>query len=188
MFWQVLVLAVSFFQLAHADVPRAGWRDTYLSVGDEAPNFSLPSTTGETITFSKFRARHTVVLFFYPRAFSPACTREVQGFQEDFNFYDRRGILLLGISVDDPKTNKQFAGKYDLKFPLLSDAGGYVSHQFGAMGWIMAKRVTYVIGPDGLVKQVFPEINVEEHSHEVLLGLGESASTPRASHSRKGKR
>lgn len=162
--------------LADFDPRKAGWRDTLLAVGEEAPNFSLTSTLGENVSLSKYRGKKMLVLYFYPRDFSPGCTREAEAFAKDYALYERRNAAVVGISVDAPQSQKNFAAKLSLPYPLLSDQGGAVAHQYGVMGWIMAKRVTFIIGIDGHVKQVFPEVDVEDHSRDILRSLGETTS------------
>jgi peroxiredoxin Q/BCP len=166
-----LFLVFTGIGYAEFDPAKAGWRESPLQIGDEAPNFSLVSNTGESITLSRYRGKQQVVLYFYSRGFSPGCTRQAENFAKDFSAYDRNNAVILGVSVDSPNSQKNFATKLALPFSLLSDQGGSVAHQYGAMGWIMAKRVTYVIGLDGRVKQVFSDIDVEEHSREVLRSL-----------------
>lgn len=186
----LLALMCANLAFAESDPRHSGWRDTILAVGEEAPNFSLPSTQGENISLSRFRGKKPIVLFFYARDFSPPCTREVEAFTKDFALYERRNAAIVGISVDAPQSQKNFSTKLAVPFPLLSDQGGNVAHQYGVMGWILAKRVTFLIGLDGKVKQVFPEIDVEDHSRDVLRALGETTSAipSKMPPDRKGKR
>lgn len=139
-----------------------------LSVGDTAPDFTLPTSLGEPVTLSRFKGKKTVVLYFYPKDNTPGCTKEAQAFRDDYEKFKKADAVVLGVSVDDEKSHKYFAEKQKLNFPLLADVGGKVARQYGVMGWIMAKRVTYVIDQEGKVKHVFPDVDVDGHSKEVL--------------------
>lgn len=139
-----------------------------IAVGEMAPDFTLSAGLGDKISLSSFRGKKSVVLYFYPKDNTPGCTREAQAFRDDYESFKKAGAEILGVSVDDEKSHKSFSEKQSLNFPLLADVGGKVSRQYGVMGWFMAKRVTYVIGRDGLVKKVFPDVSVGGHSKEVL--------------------
>ena len=148
-----------------------------LDVGDIAPDFTLPSSTGQEVHLASFHGKNTVVLYFYPKDLTPGCTKEAQDFRDDYERFKKAGAVVLGVSVDDMTSHKQFSNKMNLNFPILSDVGGAVSRKYGVMGWIMDKRVTYVIGRDGKVKLVYPEVDQElaTHSKTVLKavqGLG----------------
>lgn len=144
-----------------------------LAVGVQAPDFSLSASTGEVISLSSFRGKKQVVLYFYPKDNTPGCTKEAQNFRDDYSKYEKAGAVVLGVSVDDEKSHKSFAEKQKLKFPLLADVGGKVATLYGVMGWIMAKRVTYLIGTDGKIKQVFSDIDVDVHSKDVLRSISD---------------
>ncbi|MEW6056191.1 MAG: peroxiredoxin [Bdellovibrionota bacterium] len=145
-----------------------GATEGLLEVGAEAPDFTLPSDTGEQVTLSSFEGKKKVVLYFYPRDFTPGCTQEALAFKEDNEKFKRADTVVLGVSVDSVKSHQNFSKKHELNFPLLSDTGGKVASQYGVMGVIMSKRVTYIIGLDGKISHVFPEVNVLGHSKAVL--------------------
>ena len=137
-------------------------------VGDLAPDFSLIGNKGEAVTLSQFKNKKTVVLYFYPKDRTPGCTTEAESFTEDFERFEKAGAVVLGVSLDDVEQHKSFVSRSKLKHTLLADIGGKVASSYGVMGWIMAKRVTFVIGLDGLVKHVFNDVNVTDHSKAVL--------------------
>ena len=144
-----------------------------LSVGTEAPDFTLPSSTGEQVALSSFKGKKQVVLYFYPKDNTPGCTTEAQNFRDHQAKFEKAGTVVLGVSVDDEKSHKFFSEKQKLNFPLLADVGGKVARQYGVMGWIMAKRVTYVIGTEGKIKHVFSDVDVEGHAKDVLRVVSE---------------
>lgn len=149
-----------------------------LSEGDNAPDFTLPDQHGEPVTLSTFRGQ-TVVLFFYPRADTPGCTAEACGFREAAEQFRQRGIELLGISTDPPKTQAKFAEKYGLPMRLLADTEHKVAELYGT--WVEKKRYgraymgvdrqTFVIGPDGRLLKIFRKVKPEGHAEEVLKAL-----------------
>src|SRR5262245_16445259 len=92
-----------------------------LKIGDKAPSFTATATDGQTISLSDFAGR-PVVLFFYPRDDTPGCTREACGFRDVYSDFKKKGAAVLGVSVDPVKSHAKFANKFNLPFPLVSDA------------------------------------------------------------------
>lgn len=143
-------------------------------VGQPAPAFDLRDTRGVHHKLADCRGRW-VVLYFYPKADTPGCTRQACQFRDDWHSFQALGVLLLGVSADTPAANAAFAQKFHLPFPLLSDVGGAFARQYGA--WLnlgiagFARRYTYVIDPDGRIAQVYTDVSVSEHSSEVLTDL-----------------
>ena len=90
------------------------------AVGDAAPDFTLADQNGATVRLSDFHGKH-VVLYFYPKDDTPGCTKEACGFRDDFAEFTKKGVVILGVSPDDPKSHKKFADKYELPFTLLAD-------------------------------------------------------------------
>lgn len=143
-------------------------------IGQPAPNFALPDTRGTRHQLSEYRG-HWVVLYFYPKADTPGCTRQACNFRDDWHSFQAMGVVLVGISADAPVANAAFAQKFHLPFPLLSDTDGQFARQYGA--WMnlgiagFARRYTYIIDPDGRIAQVYTDVSVAEHSAEVLADL-----------------
>ncbi len=129
---------------------------TALKVGDRAPDFTLPDTDGNPVTLSRLLAKGPVILAFYPKAFTPGCTQQNQNFRDHFGEVAAKGAQVVAISVDSVETQKKFKEKYQLPFPLLSDAGGKVAAQYsGTMPLVgFARRANIVIGQDGVVKTI----------------------------------
>jgi peroxiredoxin Q/BCP len=125
-------------------------------VGDLAPDFTLPAARGEPIRLSQFRGRSEVVLFFYPKDHSPACTAEACSFRDSFEAFQSAGAEVIGVSADTIESHGQFAARNRLPFHLLSDTDGSVRALFGVprtMGMIPG-RVTYVIDRQGIVRHI----------------------------------
>jgi thioredoxin-dependent peroxiredoxin len=142
---------------------------TVPSVGDAAPDFSLPSTEGRDITLQEYRGKQAVVLYFYPRDDTPGCTAVACAFRDLRGMFNSRGAEILGVSADSVKSHRKFQEKFHLNFPLLADADHAVCDAYGV--WQQKKfmgrefmgivRTTFVIDKDGTVKAVFPSVKVE---------------------------
>lgn len=151
-------------------------------IGKAAPKFSLPSSTGQTIRLDDFKGNKAVVLYFYPRADTPGCTKEACGFRDALADYDRANVAVLGISPDETGDVTRFSGKFHLNFPLLADADHAVAEKYGTWQeksmygkkYFGAARTTFVIGKDGEVVHVFEKVKPEGHDQEVLRWLGEN--------------
>jgi peroxiredoxin Q/BCP len=149
-----------------------------LDEGTQAPDFELPNQDGNPVALSEFRGRH-VVVYFYPRADTPGCTKEACGFRDEWHRYEDADVAVLGISDDPVEDLDDFADKYDLPFDLLSDAGGEVATTYDSygereiMGDVMEVtfRNTYVVGPDGDIAAAFEGVNPEDHADEVLAAI-----------------
>jgi peroxiredoxin Q/BCP len=133
-------------------LPAAGFCGS-LKVGDTAPDFSLPSSTGKTVTLAEFHGKQTVVLAFYPKAFTGGCTKEMTAYRDMHAQFTGADSQILGISMDDVATQTKFAESLKTPFPLLADEGGAVAKAYGVAGEGYANRVTFVIGKDGKIVQ-----------------------------------
>jgi thioredoxin-dependent peroxiredoxin len=155
---------------------------TIPTVGAPAPKFSLPSSTGETIDLAKLKGK-TVVLYFYPKADTPGCTKEACGFRDAIASYHKLDVPVFGISPDPVQDVMKFADKFQLNFPLLADADHSVAEKYGVWGeksmygkkYMGVARTTFIIGPDGKIARVFEKVKPEGHDQEVLAALKESA-------------
>jgi peroxiredoxin len=174
----VLVLAatVSTLLLGQAAPPAAGSApsSTKLKVGDMAPDFTLPATTGDKVTLSSFRGKQTVVLAFFPAAFTGGCTKEMQTYQLGIDKFRGTDAAVFGISEDNTPSQKEFASKLGLAFPLLSDfATRKVAEEYGVFvpEYGVANRVTFVVDKDG-------KISYMEAGKDAVatLGVGEACS------------
>jgi peroxiredoxin Q/BCP len=148
-------------------------------VGELAPDFSLPSTSGGTQSLSDFRGKQAVVLYFYPKDDTPGCTKEACYFRDLSGEFEQKGAVILGVSTDSLQSHEQFRAKYGLPFTLLADEGARVAQQYGVWKeksmygktFMGIERTTIVIDKDGRVRKVFPKVSVEGHADEVLAAL-----------------
>ena len=137
-----------------------------IGVGDEAPDFTLPTQSGEKVTLSDFRDRKTVVLFFYPKDETPGCTAEVCSFRDNHEEFTEAGAEVIGISSDSVNSHERFVSRYSLPFTLVSDAGAVVRKRYGVPSTfgLLPGRVTYVIDRSGIVRHVFQSMaNINAH-------------------------
>ena len=155
-------------------------------VGTPAPQFSLPASNGKTISLDEFKGKKTVVLYFYPKADTPGCTKEACGFRDRLAEYDARHIAVLGISPDPVEDVRKFAEKFALTFPLLADADHAVSEKYGVWQeksmfgkkYMGVARTTFVIAKDLTIRHVFANVTPEGHDQEVLQWLLQSGIDP----------
>lgn len=142
-----------------------------------APDFTLPTNTGEgNISLSDYRGKW-VVLYFYPKDFTPGCTLEARRFQQDLPKYMAKNTQVLGVSADDVDSHAEFCDSEGLKFPLLADTTGDVSKAYGSWMGYVSLRHTYLIDPDGILKEIYLGVNPAIHSAEVLARLEELQAT-----------
>ena len=147
-----------------------------LREGDPAPDFTARVSTGETLRLSDFRGSKNVVLSFYPKDFSPGCTRQLCSYRDAYARIQELDAVLLGVSTDTEESHRRFAEQHNLPFPLISDPDQSISRAYGAQrifgGVRLLKRVTYVIDTRGVVRcAVHHEIAVGRHLEDVLAAL-----------------
>jgi thioredoxin-dependent peroxiredoxin len=146
--------------------------------GKPAPDFELPSDTGERIKLSSLRGK-PVVLYFYPKDDTPGCTAQACGIRDVYADFRERGAVVLGVSPDDEASHVKFKEKYSLPFSLLADPSHEVAAQYGV--WkernlygkksLGIERSTFVIGPDGNVVKAMRRVKPETHAADVLEAL-----------------
>lgn len=149
-----------------------------LTIGDIAPDFSLPDAEGNIISLASLRGKR-VILYFYPRDNTPGCTKEACGFRDAYPAYQNLNVVIIGISTDDAKSHQKFASKYQLPFPLLCDRDGSVATAYGSYGtkkfmgkeYIGIHRSTFVISPDGKIEKIYRQVKPESHAKEILADL-----------------
>jgi peroxiredoxin len=131
------------------------------AVGDAAPDFTLPSTGGQTVTLSDLRGKGRVLVAFFPLAFTSTCTEEVCGFSEDFDAFAGHGVTILPISVDSVPTLKEFKAKYDLKVDFLSDFKRDASRAYGVLlpATYFSTRAYFLLDEEGIVRWEHVESN-----------------------------
>ncbi|HHP7229802.1 MAG TPA: peroxiredoxin [Xenococcaceae cyanobacterium] len=140
-------------------------------LNEPAPEFTLPTNTGDgEVALTDYRGQW-VVLYFYPQDFTSGCTIEARRFQQDLPQYLARNAQILGVSVDDVDSHREFCDAEGLKFPLLADTDGSVSKAYGSWLGLTALRHTYLVDPEGILRQTFLGVNPNRHSEEVLASL-----------------
>ncbi|MEM9538141.1 MAG: peroxiredoxin [Cyanobacteria bacterium P01_E01_bin.42] len=138
-----------------------------------APEFTLPTNTGDgEISLSDYRGQW-VVLYFYPKDFTSGCTIEAQRFQKDLPEYIARNAQILGVSADDIDSHADFCDSEGLKFPLLADIDGSISKRYGSWLGLFSLRHTYIIDPEGILREIFLGVQPIIHSKQVLAKLDE---------------
>jgi peroxiredoxin Q/BCP len=152
--------------------------DLKLREGDPAPEFTAATNRSERVSLADYKGRN-VILYFYPRDDTPGCTKEACAFRDDFAAFQRQKAIVLGVSTDSEKSHKKFVEKYQLPFELVSDPDKKIAQAYGAWGEKMfmgvkyqgTHRVTFLIGPDGKIKKIWPKVKPAEHVAEVLAAL-----------------
>jgi peroxiredoxin Q/BCP len=138
------------------------------AVGQPAPAFQAPATDGSTVRSADLKGKW-VVLYFYPKAFTPGCTAEACALRDGFTNLREAGAVIYGVSFDDLKKLKEFKAEYKLPFELLSDGDKTVAKAYGsvAMMGLFPDRKTFIIDPQGTLAYVFEKVNTKEHDREV---------------------
>jgi thioredoxin-dependent peroxiredoxin len=143
-------------------------------VGQAAPSFRLEDQNGHWRTPADYHGRW-LVLYFYPKDFTPGCTTEVCTFRDNVVKLRQAGADVVGVSLDDVKSHEEFAAKYHVPFPLLSDANRQVATSYGvltsAIGMHFAKRTTFLIDPNGKIAKIYRDVDPEKNSAQVLSDL-----------------
>lgn len=145
-----------------------------IQVGDLAPDFTLPSHDGRSVTLSHFRGQKAVVLYFYPKDDTPGCIIESCTFRDRYTDIQATGAEVIGISSDPPTSHRQFAAKHSLPFTLVSDEGNNVRNAYGVPSTLglLPGRVTYIIDLGGKVRHIFnSQFNPKAHVSEAIKAL-----------------
>lgn len=144
------------------------------AVGSPAPAFSLPSQEGAQVSLDQFKGKW-VVLYFYPKDFTSGCTVEAHNFQRDLDKYTQKNAAIVGVSVDNVDSHKNFCTKEGLNFKLLADPNHSVVEKYGSVmeynGMTLAARNTFLIDPTGVIRKVYLKVSPQGHSDEVLADL-----------------
>jgi peroxiredoxin Q/BCP len=149
-----------------------------LKVGDVAPKFSVATSGGGKISLADYKGQN-VILYFYPKDDTPGCTKEACAFRDGFADFKKKGAVVLGVSPDSVKSHDKFVEKFKLPFTLLADEDKKIVQAYGVWGekTFMGRkyqgvfRVTFLIGPDGRIKKIWPTVKPEAHAAEVLAEL-----------------
>ena len=160
-------LAIASFLKARSSAPAP-------APGSSAPDFTLNSQEGKPVALRDYRGKW-VVLYFYPKDFTPGCTIEAHSFQRDLAQFEAKNAVILGVSTQDEKTHEKFCAKEGLNFKLLADTKSAVSTQYGSVVNLavtkLSARHTFLIDPAGTIRQVWLDVNPSQHSAELLAAL-----------------
>jgi peroxiredoxin Q/BCP len=149
-----------------------------LKEGDLAPDFSAATNGGGRISLADLKGKN-VILYFYPKDNTPGCTKEACAFRDAFSEFRSKGAVVLGVSTDSAKAHDKFVKKYQLPFTLLVDNDKKIVNAYGVWGektfmgihYEGTHRVTFLIGPNGRIKKIWPKVKPDEHAREVLAAL-----------------
>lgn len=149
-----------------------------LKAGDKAPDFELTTGDGDNVHLGDLKGK-PVVLYFYPRDDTPGCTVEACSFRDLSPQFDKRGVIVYGVSTDSAKSHTKFTQKYGLNFPLLSDPDHTVTEAYDSWGpkkfmgreYLGVKRNTFLIGKDGKIARIWEGVKPAGHAEEVLQAL-----------------
>ena len=145
-----------------------------VQAGDPAPDFELRDQNGQMHSIEDYRG-DWVALYFYPKDDTPGCTTEACEFRDNIFAFKSADCQILGVSLDDEESHKEFSEKYDLPFPLLADTEGTTADAYGVktrmLGMTVAKRQTFLIDPEGNIAKHYAKVDPDSHSQEVLADL-----------------
>ena len=149
-----------------------------LEVGDKAPAFKTTDQDGDEVALRDFKGKK-VVLYFYPKDDTPGCTKEACSFRDGWTKFRRKGVAVVGVSVDDEKSHRKFADKFSLPFALLADTDREIVKAYGVWGeksmygrkYMGTHRVTYLVNEKGRIAAVWPRVKPDEHAEEVLAAI-----------------
>ncbi len=146
-----------------------------LKEGDVAPEFTTTTNGGGKVSLKDFKGKN-VILYFYPKDNTPGCNKEACAFRDNFDVFEKKGAVVLGVSTDSVKSHDKFVEKFKLPFTLLADEDKKIVQAYGVWGpktfmgvkYTGTSRVTFLIGPDGKIKKIWLKVKPGEHAEEVL--------------------
>jgi thioredoxin-dependent peroxiredoxin len=172
------VLVILALSLAFAAIPACTNAHAAPQVGQTAPDFTLPSQDGTSISLKDFRGKW-VVVYFYPKDGTSGCTLEAHNFQRDISKYEHANAVIVGVSVDSANSHKEFCAKQGLTFKLLPDSDKAVVQEYGSAmnlaGYKIGARNTFLVDPQGKIAKVWIGVDPAHHSDEVLSTLADLA-------------
>jgi peroxiredoxin Q/BCP len=147
-----------------------------LKEGQKAPGFSAAASNGQTISLEDYKGKSRVVLYFYPKDDTPACTIEACSFRDNLSSFKKAGAVVLGVSPDGADSHDKFVKKFKLPFILLSDEDKKISKDYGVWGkksfmgreYMGVARTTFIIGKDGQIEKIYEKVKPLGHAKEVL--------------------
>jgi peroxiredoxin Q/BCP len=143
-----------------------------VKVGDKAPIFESVDDSGNRFSLADYIGKHNIVLYFYPKDDTPGCTREACAFRDNWDALKDYDVVVIGVSSDDVNSHSRFKAKYRLPFILVSDPDGKIRELYGAKGFIIPARVTFIIDKRGVIRHIYnSQLNPTNHVKEALKTL-----------------
>jgi len=144
-----------------------------ISIGDFAPDFSMPDENGQIHTLSEYRGQR-VVVYFYPKDDTPGCTKEACGIRDNYSDFTDNQIVVFGVSYDNASSHRKFKKKFNIPFHLLTDIDKSVSKAYGSDGIFFPSRKTYLISEDGTILKIYDKVDVLNHADDIIRSFSES--------------
>lgn len=158
-----------FFSIITFGLFSCGGNAQSIKEGELAPDFTLQDENSKSYTLSEFRGESPVVIFFYPKAGTPGCTKQACGIRDNYDKFQKNGIVVFGISVDSKEAQKKFKDENNLNFPLLSDQDKKVSKAYDVLNnFGISSRVSFVIDKEGKIAHILRDINISQHADQVF--------------------
>jgi peroxiredoxin Q/BCP len=162
-------LLIALFITSFTVLQSCGGNAENLSVGNPAPDFILQDSDGNSYSLSSYKEKNPVIIYFYPKAGTPGCTKQACGIRDSFSKFKENDIVVLGISVDSKESIKQFIKDNNLNFPLLSDENKEVSKAYGVLNNIgVDSRITFIVDKQGNIANILRDVDVETHANDVF--------------------
>ena len=152
-----------------------------LAVGDTAPEFNTTDQNGKVVSLTNYKGKR-VVLYFYPKDDTPACTKEACSFRDHYAKLKKKGYIIIGVSADTEKSHVKFTAKYNLPFILIADTDHHIIDAYGVWGlkkfmgraYMGINRITYVIDETGIIAKVIDKVNTAEAAAQILETEGKT--------------
>ena len=139
-----------------------------LNPGDDAPPLSATASNGTKIDLAALKGK-TVVVYFYPKDDTPGCTKEANGFKDQFADFTKNDIVVIGVSEQDDASHQAFTQKYELPFALVADTDGKIAKAFHVpVNNGYASRMSFLVGKDGKIKKTYPKVDPSAHTAQIL--------------------
>ena len=162
-------LLIALLIASFAVLQSCGGNAENLSVGNPAPDFTLQDSDGKSYSLSSYKENNPVIIYFYPKAGTPGCTKQACGIRDSFSKFKENDIVVLGISVDSKESIKEFIKDNNLNFPLLSDENKEVSKAYGVLNNIgVDSRITFIVDKQGNIANILRDVDVETHANDVF--------------------
>ena len=141
--------------------------DGKLNIGMKAPDFIASDQNNNQIQLYDYLGKY-IVIYFFPKAFTPGWTREACGFRDHFESFLKQDVVVLGVSYDSPEKLRSFQVKHELPFLLISDKTKKISKLYGTNGFFFPKRKTILINPEGNIEYIFDKVNIDTHPKDIM--------------------